>query len=138
MTASGFASRVLGTVGTVLVSSGGGGPVPVTPGEIDAIAAAAATRVWDELTATTRTAGSFGALVRTDLDATVSSRATPADVSAVASQLTALSSQVGTPAQAAALLTARDLILAQVATRATPADVNVTVTPPIDATVEVS
>ena len=80
------------------------------------------------------------------VDVATSTRATPADVNAgssstvtaLAAQLTALSAQVGTPAQAAALLTARDLILAQVATRATPADVNVTVTPPIDATVEVS
>lgn len=48
----------------------------VTPGDIALIANA----VWDEPTAEARPAGSFGQLVKTDLDATVSSRATPADV----------------------------------------------------------
>jgi len=76
--------------------AGGGGEAPVTPADIAAIANA----VWDEMTAESRLAGSYGATVAARLDAAVSSRSTPADVTAARDVVT---TAVGTPAQVAAV-----------------------------------
>ena len=45
---------------------------------LDPTAAVIMAAIWDELTANARTAGSFGALIKTDIDATISSRASAA------------------------------------------------------------
>jgi len=76
--------------------AGGGGEAPVTPADIAAIANA----VWDEMTAESRLAGSYGATVALRLDAAVSTRSTPADVTAARDVVT---TAVGTPAQVAAV-----------------------------------
>jgi len=128
--------------------TGGGGEAPVTPADIAAIADA----VWNELTAEARAAGSYGATVAARLDAAVSSRSTPADVTAARDVVTAA---VGSPAQVAALAAVQSAVNAlgspaqanaytparaalldalarldvAVSSRATPADVLVTVSP---------
>lgn len=117
--ASGSGAVVKTTVGTVLVSSGGGSE-PVTPAEIDAIATAAATKVWDELTATTRTIGSYGALVRTNVDATVSSRASSSGLAQVQTDVTTLLGRL--TSTRAGLLDLLSNLDAAISTRATQAE----------------
>lgn len=74
----------------------------VTPDDIAAIANA----VWDELTVEARTAGSFGQLVKDRIDAAVSSRATPADVT---SAVAPLATAAGVTAATAPLATSAEL-----------------------------
>lgn len=102
------------TAGDVLLYSGS----QWEPGEVDMpTAAEIADAVWDEGTAASRATGSYGELVRTDLDATVSSCATQADVTTLLARLSAgralnldnlvnldaAISALGSPAQAAAV-----------------------------------
>lgn len=70
-----------------------------------------AAAVWQKLTADTLPAGSFGARVRDNLDATVNSRASASAVAAVQSDADAL--QLDTASLLARLTAARALLLEQ-------------------------